>query len=59
MKKIRIHPELKTQITEEFKVSIQTVSMSLKYFFNSNKAKAIRKRALELLQKEINDNQEE
>lgn len=59
MKKIRIHPELKTQIAKEFKVSIQTISMSLKYFFNSDKAKAIRNRALDLLQKEINDNKEE
>jgi hypothetical protein len=59
MKKIRIHPEMKTQISKEFKVTMQTVSMSLKYFFDSDKAKAIRKRALGLLQQEINNNKEE
>lgn len=59
MKKIRIHPDFKTQIAKEFKVTMQTVSMSLKYFFDSDKAKAIRKRALEILQEEINNHKNE
>lgn len=54
MKKIRLHPELKKQIAEEFKVTYQTVTMSLEFVFNSDKAKDIRQRAVELLQEEIN-----
>lgn len=57
MKKIRIHPELKTQIATEIKTTVQTVSMSLSYVFNSDKAKVIRKRALELLREEIKNNE--
>lgn len=53
MKKILLHPDLKKQIAKEFKVSMVTVDMSLKYVFDSLKAKAIRKRAKELLQNEI------
>lgn len=52
MKKIRIHPDLKKQIAGEFQVTMQTVDMSLQYVFNSERAKAIRQRAKELLQKE-------
>lgn len=52
MKKIRLHPDLKKQIAEEFEVSYQTVNMSLEYVFNSEKSEAIRNRAKELLKKE-------
>lgn len=55
MKKILLHPDLKKQIAKEFKVSIVTVDMSLKYVFDSPKAKGIRKRAKELLQKVIDN----
>ena len=54
MKKINLHPDLKNKIALEFKVSSQTVDMSLKYVFNSKKAKKIRARAKEMLQEEIN-----
>lgn len=57
MKKIRLHPDLKKQIEKEFDVTYQTVSMCLEYVFNSTKAKAIRQRALQLLQEEITNNQ--
>lgn len=50
--KILIHPDLKSQIAQEFKTSTQTVLTSLSYFNNSEKAQAIRKRAQELLQEE-------
>lgn len=53
MKKILLHPDLKKQIVKEFGVSMVTVDMSLKYVFDSDKAKGIRTRAKELLQKEI------
>ncbi|MCZ2084125.1 MAG: hypothetical protein LC112_07605 [Flavobacteriales bacterium] len=53
MKKINLHPELKHKIAEEFEVTMQTVDMSLKYVFNSEKAKLIRDRAKELLKEEI------
>ena len=53
MKKILLHPDLKKQIAKELKVTTQTVDMSLKYVFDSEKAKSIRKRAKELLKKEI------
>lgn len=55
MKKIRVHPDLKKQIAEEFSVTMQTVDMSLQYVFNSERAKAIRQRAKELLEKEIEE----
>ena len=58
MKKINLHPELKNKIAEEFKVTNQTVDMSLKYVFHSDKAKAIRERAKELLQDEIKEIEE-
>ena len=53
MKKILIHPLHKREIANELNVTTQTVDMSLKYVFDSDKAKAIRKRAKELLQNEI------
>ena len=49
MKKILIHPTYKNQIAKELNVTKQTVDMSLKYVFDSDKAKKIRKRAKELL----------
>jgi|LakMenEpi03Aug12_release.lakeMendotaPanAssembly.Ray.scaffolds.fasta_scaffold4270524_1 hypothetical protein len=52
MKKIRLHIDFKKQIAKEFGVSMVTVDMSLKYAFDSKKAKGIRKRAKELLIKE-------
>ncbi|MBP4139991.1 hypothetical protein [Flavobacterium geliluteum] len=56
MKKIRLHPDLKKQIAKEFDVTYQTINMSLQYVFLSDKAEAIRKRALELMQLEITTN---
>lgn len=53
MKKILLHSDLKKQIANELKVSIQTVDMSLKYVFDSDTAKKIRKKAKELLIKEV------
>ncbi len=55
MKKILIHPSFRKDLSEEFSVSKQTIDMSLKYVFNSEKAKKIRQRAKELLQKEIDN----
>ena len=52
--KILIHPDLKSQIAQEFKTTNQTVLTSLSYFNNSKKAQAIRKRAQELLHEEAN-----
>ena len=52
MKKILIHPTYKNQIAKEFKVTKQTVDMSLKYVFNSKTSKDIRKRAKGLLENE-------
>lgn len=52
MKKILLHPVLKKQISDELSISAQTVDMSLKYVFDSDTAKQIRKRAKELLVKE-------
>lgn len=57
MKKIRLHPDLKKQIAEEFKVTYQTVNMSLEYVFKSEKSEAIRQRALQMMQEEITNNQ--
>lgn len=53
MKKILIHPELKKQMQKEFKVSYQTITMSVDGVFTSEKAIAIRKRAKELLLLEV------
>ena len=52
MENILIHPTYKNQMVKEFKVSKQTVDMSLKYVFNSDTAKKIRKRAKNLLETE-------
>ena len=49
MKKILLHPELKHKIKDEFDCTLQTVDMSLKFVFQSEKADKIRKRAKELL----------
>jgi len=54
MKKIHIHPVLKKQLEKEFSTSYQTVTMSLDGVFTSDKAKAIRLRAVALLELEIN-----
>jgi hypothetical protein len=53
MKKILIHPDLKKKISKEFKVTYQTVTMSTDGVFSSPKAILIRKRAMELMQEEI------
>lgn len=53
MKNILIHPTYKNQIAKELQVTKQTVDMSLKFVFNSDTAKKVRKRAKELLEKEI------
>lgn len=50
MKKILLHPVLKRQIAKELKISMQTIDMSLKYVFDSETAKSVRKRAKELLE---------
>ena len=52
MKKILLHPVLKKQISDELSISTQTVDMSLKFVFDSDTAKKVRKRAKELLIKE-------
>ncbi len=53
MKKSRIHPEIKKQISEELETTYQTVTMSLDFVFNSEKSKKIRERAQELLLQEV------
>ncbi len=50
---IRMHIACKKQIAQEFDVTLQSVYMSLKYIFNSEKAKSIRKRAIEILKEEV------
>ena len=52
MKNILIHPTYKNQIAKELQVTKQTVDMSLKYVFNSETAKEVRKRAKKLLEQE-------
>jgi hypothetical protein len=54
MKKILIHPDLKKQMQKEFKVSYQTITMSVDGVFTSEKAIAIRARAKQLLIIEAN-----
>ena len=49
MKKIRIESEFIKKIAKEFSTSTQTVRMSLQYVYHSDLAKSIRKRAIELL----------
>ncbi|MGR3791601.1 hypothetical protein B0A56_00630 [Flavobacterium columnare NBRC 100251 = ATCC 23463] len=58
MKRIKIHPDMSKRIAQECKTTRQTVYASLCYFNNSDLGLKIRKRALELLQEEINNNQE-
>lgn len=52
MKKIRLHSDLIVQIAKEFKVTTQTVRMSLRYVFNSPQNELIRARAKQLLEEE-------
>lgn len=52
--KIKLHQSYTKKLQEEFSVSDQTIRMSLQYVFNSETAKAIRKRAKELLINEAN-----
>lgn len=54
MKKILVHPDLKKQLQKEFKVSYQTITMSIDGVFTSEKATAIRQRAKQLLIAEAN-----
>ncbi|NHN26796.1 hypothetical protein FIA58_014010 [Flavobacterium jejuense] len=54
MKKIRLHPDFKKKLAEEFNVSYQTVTMSLNYVFESDKSDLIRDRAKEMLTEEAN-----
>ena len=52
--KIRIAPEFKTQMANEFDTSKQNVMMALKDYNQSELAKKIRARAKELLLQEAN-----
>jgi hypothetical protein len=52
--KTKIHPDLKYQLADEFKCTYQTITMSINGVFNSDNAKAIRKRAKELLIEQAN-----
>ena len=54
-KKINISQTHYKILRNEFKVSHQTVYVAVNYWSFSAKAKAIRKRAIELLQNEISD----
>ena len=54
MNKIKIAPEFKTQMADEFKTSKQNVMMALKDYNQSELAQKIRARAKELLQDEAN-----
>ena len=55
MEKLRIHISSyhKKILRDEFLTSKQSVQLSLDYVFNSKRAKAIRERAKELLQEEV------
>lgn len=58
MKSINLARKHHEIINKEFKhVSRQTIYASLKYFNNSDVAQKIRKRALELLEAEIKENE--
>lgn len=50
---IQLSVDQKKQLSKEFKKSYQAVTMSLKYVFNSDTARSIRRRAKEMLQQEI------
>lgn len=52
--KIRIAPEFKNQMAEEFNTSKQNVMMALKGYNHSELAKKVRARAKELLLNEAN-----
>lgn len=52
--KIRIAPEFKTQMAQEFNTSKQNVKMALDYYNQSELAKKIRARAKALLLEEAN-----
>ena len=54
MKKIRLHPDLKKELANEFNVSYQTVSMSLRFVFESELSDKIRERSREMLLVEAN-----
>ena len=51
--KINIADVHKETLRTEFKVSQQTIRMSLDNYFKSKKAQEIRKRALELMEKDV------
>lgn len=53
--KIRIAPEFKTQMAQEFNTSKQNVMMALKGYNQSELAKKVRARAKVLLQEEANN----
>ncbi|PXY44486.1 hypothetical protein [Flavobacterium hydrophilum] len=53
MKEILIPNEFKNKIIKEFKSNRPSVRSALKFFSNSDTAKAMRKRAKELLQEEL------
>lgn len=55
MQEIKLHYDFKKMLSKEFNVTEQTISMALKYVFNSDKAKQIRLRAKELLEQEANN----
>lgn len=55
MQEIKLHYNFKKILSKEFNVTEQTISMALKYVFNSDKAKQIRLRAKELLEQEANN----
>ena len=55
MQEIKLHYDFKKILSKEFNVTEQTISMALKYVFNSDKAKQIRLRAKELLEQEANN----
>ena len=52
--KIRIAPDFKTQMAQEFETSKQNVKTALDYYNNSDLAKKIRARAKVLLLEEAN-----
>lgn len=54
-REIKIHDTHKAILKDEFGVSMQTIRMSLKYVFNKGRNKKIRARAIELLQKEVEE----
>ena len=52
-RKIEVSDKHKNILKDEFDCTIETVRRTLRYEFDSEKAKNIRKRAKELLQEEI------